>query len=326
MVYKIGDFFCGVGGIRLGFERASEAFQCVFSNDIDKNAIKTYEKFFPSHKVIQKSIADLTEKDIPEFDIFIGGFPCQPFSIAGNLKGFEDERGNLFFDIIRILRLKKPVAFLLENVKNLKTHDNGKTYKVIKQALCSLGYTFKSKIMNTTEYGNLPQNRERIFMVGFLSRNMTEKFRFPKKIPLTVRVKDLLESEVEDKYYYTEKSAIFSKLVSSIDKDIESDQVYQYRRHYVRPNKSGVCPTLTANMGGGGHNVPIIKEERGIRKLTPKECFALQGFSTDLEHLKISDSALYKQAGNSVSVPVIERIARNIVNVLENSTYLIFHD
>jgi DNA (cytosine-5)-methyltransferase 1 len=316
MHFRIGDFFCGVGGIRLGFERSSSSYVCVFSNDIDKQAVKTYEKNFPSHKVTQKSISELTNEDVPDIDIFIGGFPCQPFSIAGNLRGFEDERGNLFFDIVRILEMKRPIAFLLENVKNLKTHDNGNTYKTIKKALCGLGYTFKTKIMNTTEYGNLPQNRERIFIVGFLHRDMTEKFTFPKPIPLTVSVSDLLESDVDKRYYYTEKSAVYPKVVECVKEHVSTNQIYQYRRHYVRENKSGVCPTLTANMGGGGHNVPIIKDDIGIRKLTPRECFNLQGFHSDYELPKgISDSALYKQAGNSVSVPVIQRIAENILSV-----------
>ena len=176
---KIADFFCGVGGIRLGFEQASEKYKCVFSNDIDKNAVKTYEQNFPDHKVTTTSISELANdpNTIPDFDIFVGGFPCQPFSVAGNLKGFEDLRGNLFFDIVKILKAKKPKAFLLENVKNLKTHDNGNTYKVIKQELREAGYTFKAKIMNSSEYGNIPQNRERIFLVGFLDKEKTVKFK-----------------------------------------------------------------------------------------------------------------------------------------------------
>ena len=151
MSYTFADFFCGIGGMRLGFEKASTSFNCVFSNDIDKNAIKTYESNF-NCKVNSTSISELDTKEIPDFDIFIGGFPCQSFSIAGNRKGLDDARGNLFFDIIRIIKDKKPSSFLLENVKNLKTHDKGRTYKIIKNSLCREGYFFKSKIMNSCDY------------------------------------------------------------------------------------------------------------------------------------------------------------------------------
>jgi DNA (cytosine-5)-methyltransferase 1 len=310
MSISIADFFCGIGGIRMGFQQASPKFQCVFSNDIDKHAITSYQAIFKD-TVNSTSIADLKTGDIPDFDIFLGGFPCQSFSIAGNRKGFEDERGQLFFDIIRILREKRPIAFLLENVKNLKTHDNGNTYRIVKKELCSLGYTFKAKIMNSSEYANLPQNRERIFLVGFLHREMTEKFRFPSKIPLTSSVQDYLEKNISSKYYYTEESKIYDKLKTSITKN---NVVYQYRRHYVRENKTGVCPTLTANMGLGGHNVPLILDSKGIRKLTPKECFNLQGLT--VPNLPIVDSHLYRLAGNSVSTPLIARIAKNMEKVI----------
>lgn len=317
MSIKIADFFCGVGGIRLGFQNASEQFECVFSNDIDKNAIITYETNFPDHKVTSTSISDLDPENIPDFDIFIGGFPCQPFSIAGKRQGFSDSRGNVFFDIIRILEIKKPRAFFLENVKNLKTHDKGNTYKIIKSRLNQAGYFFKSKIMNTKEYANIPQNRERIFMVGFRDYNCAKNFKFPLRLVLSKKIHNFMETEVHKKYYYTEKSAIYKKLAETVVENVETGQVYQYRRHYVRENKSNVCPTLTANMGSGGHNVPIIRDDIGIRKLTPRECFSLQGFPGVFSlPEKVADSQLYKQAGNSVTVKVITRIAREMIKIL----------
>jgi len=315
------DFFCGIGGIRLGFEKASERFKCVYSNDIDEKALITYRHFFNFHNcdnVVQKSIIDIDCKDIPEFDILVGGFPCVSFSIAGNMKGFEDERGQLFFELIRILREKKPKAFLFENVKNLKTHLKGETFKIIKKCIMKEGYFFKAKVMNTTEYGNLPQNRERIYLVGFRDKRTAEKFHFPKEIPLTETVYSCLDTndeKVPDKYYYTENSAIYEKLKEGVVEHIRTNKVYQYRRTHVRENKSGVCMTLTANAGMGGHNVPIILDDFGIRKITPKEAFNLQGF-TNVSFPNISDSCLYKQIGNSVSVPVIKRIAENIEKVL----------
>jgi len=306
---KIIDLFAGIGGIKIGFEKAG--FECVFSNDFDENCKTTYDFNFAEK---QKSlalgdIAAISSKLIPDFDVLTGGFPCQPFSIAGYRKGFSDNgRGNLFFEIIRILRDKKPKAFLLENVKNLKTHDNGNTMKVIYSELQKLGYYVDDKVLNTMEYGNIPQNRERIYIVGFLDKKAFDNFSFPNKIPLTKTISDCLEKNVDEKYYYNGKS-LFAKLEKEV---VKKNTVYQWRRQYVRENKSDVCPTLTANMGTGGHNVPIIVDNKGIRKLTPRECANLQGFSKDFRLPNIADSSLYKQFGNSVSIPVIMRIAKNI--------------
>jgi DNA (cytosine-5)-methyltransferase 1 len=162
------------------------------------------------------------------------------------------------------------------------------------------------------EYGNVPQNRERIYIVGFRDEKYKQKFKFPDPIKLTVKVSDLLERKVPEKYYYNDKP-LYEKLRGFVR---DEGKVYQWRRQYVRENKSGVCPTLTANMGMGGHNVPIIKDKKGIRKLTPLECFRIQGFPKDYILPKISDSALYKQAGNSVSVPIVEAVAKQMMKVL----------
>lgn len=310
---RIIDLFAGIGGIKIGFEKAG--FECVFSNDFDEDCKITYDFNFAEN---QKSLAlgdirKISSDLIPDFDILTGGFPCQPFSIAGYRKGFSDNiRGNLFFDIIRILKDKKPKAFLLENVKNLKTHDKGNTIKVIYQELEKLGYKVTDKVLNAMHYGDVPQNRERIYIVGFLSKEALNKFNFPEKISLQKTIKDCLEKKVDQKYYYNDKP-LYGKIKDSI---IKKDTVYQWRRRYVRENKNKVCPTLTANMGMGGHNVPIVIDDKGIRKLTPRECANFQGFPKNYKLPKIADSALYKQFGNSVSVPVIERVAINIRKAL----------
>ena len=178
------DLFAGVGGIRLGFEKAG--FQTVFANDFDKTCKDTYDLNFSKPKLTIKDIWKVNIKDIPKFDILLGGFPCQAFSIAGYRKGFKDkkDRGNLFFRIVEILEERKPKAFLLENVKNLKGHDKGKTFKIIKETLEKLGYNIKSEILNSMTHGNIPQNRERIFIAGFLDKKKAKKFKFPKKIIL----------------------------------------------------------------------------------------------------------------------------------------------
>lgn len=306
------DLFAGVGGIRIGFENAG--FKTVFSNDFEKNCKLTYDLNFPDSKLIVEDITKIRTDDLPEFDFVLGGFPCQAFSIAGYRHGFDDQkgRGNLFFDVARIIKDKQPVGFLLENVKNLKSHDNGRTFSIIEQTLTDLGYTIKSKVLNSMEYGNVPQNRERIYIVGFKDPLKTEAFEFPNPIPLTNNIIDLLDKTVLEKYYYNGKP-LYSKLKDDIN---EQGAVYQWRRKYVRKNKKGVCPTLTANMGMGGHNVPIIYDGKGIRKLTPRECARIQGFPDSYKLPNVADSILYKQFGNSVSMPVLQRIAEKMQKVL----------
>ncbi|MDP2638987.1 MAG: transcriptional repressor LexA [Candidatus Azambacteria bacterium] len=311
--FRTIDLFAGIGGIRIGFENAG--FKTVFANDFEPQCKKTYDLNFKDSKLIVEDIKKIGIDDLPKFDFLLGGFPCQAFSIAGYRQGFNDEkgRGNLFFDIARILDARKPKGFLLENVKNLKNHDGGKTFKIIQETLENLGYHLKTKVLNSMEYGNVPQNRERVYLVGFKNKNYSDKFEFPNPVKLTTRITDFLEKNIPEKYYYNGKP-LFEKLKDSIK---EEGRVYQWRRQYVRENKSGVCPTLTANMGTGGHNVPIIKDKKGIRKLTPQECARIQGFPVNYKIPKLADSALYKQFGNSVSVPVIEAVAKQMMKAME---------
>lgn len=310
------SFFAGVGGIELGFQQ--NGFKTVYANEIDSNAAKTYELNFDlkvDNRPIQKVNPDT---DVPKVDVILAGFPCQSFSIAGYQKGFDDEKnGHLFFDLAKIIEKKKPRAVFLENVKNLLSHDNGNTYRVISKTLQELGYYVKHQVLNAMEYGNIPQNRERIYIVAFRRKDNFKNFEFPEPIKLTTKLSDIIDfdKKVEDKYYYSENNCqFFEKLRSQIK---SSNTVYQWRRVYVRENKSNVCPTLTANMGGGGHNVPLVLTKFGIRKLTPHECFNLQGFPKDYRlPTDMAQTHLYKQAGNSVVVTVISRIAKNIYDVL----------
>lgn len=313
------DLFAGLGGIRLGFHSAG--FTTVYANDFDKYACETYNLNFDNVKLHLEDITKVQVKDIPNFDFLLGGFPCQAFSIAGYRHGFNDlkGRGNLFFDIIRILEDKKPLGFLLENVKNLRGHDGGNTFKVISEALDELGYDVRAEVLNSMEYGNVPQNRERIYIVGFTKDSkIMDKFTFPEKIPLTLTISDILEepNKIDEKYYYNGK-ALYERIK---DYPFVEGRVYQWRRKYVRENKKGVSPTLTANMGMGGHNVPIVKDARGIRKLTPRECARIQGFPDSYKLPDQTDSHLYKQIGNSVSVPVLKRIAIQMKQAIDNST------
>lgn len=305
---KIASLFAGVGGIDKGFK---DLGNLVYANEIDKNAVATFELNFPI-KADNRDIKKVKIKEIPDFDILLAGFPCQAFSVAGYRKGFEDERGELYFDIVRILRAKKPSIVFLENVKNLVSHNKGNTFNIIMQSLHDLGYHVKYSILNACEYGNVPQNRERIYIVAFKSKNTYKNFNFPMPIPLTTKISDIVKfnQKVDDKYYYTSDGCYFyDELKQSI---INKNTLYQWRRKYVRENKSNLCPTLTANMGTGGHNVPLTLTKYGIRKLTPKECFRFQGFSDNFILPDIANTHLYKQAGNSVCVSVIRNIAKEI--------------
>ena len=310
------DFCAGIGGIRIGFENAG--FKTIFSNDYEQKCKETYDLNFSNALLTLKNITEINEKSLPDFDLLLAGFPCQAFSVAGYRQGFRDEkgRGNHFFDLARIIEYKNPVGFLLENVKNLERHDAGNTFKVIKNTLSEIGYDVKYDVLNSNEYGNVPQNRERIYIVGIRKdTELIQYFHFPEKIDLTTTMLDILESPhcIDDKYYYNSKP-LYEKLK---DYKFEENKVYQWRRKYVRENKSGMCPTLTANMGMGGHNVPIVKDSKGIRKLTPRECARIQGFPDSFKLPQIADSYLYKQLGNSVSVPVLTRIAKNIMKTLK---------
>ncbi|MCX6707535.1 MAG: DNA cytosine methyltransferase [Candidatus Woesearchaeota archaeon] len=311
---RTADLFAGVGGVRLAFERAG--FNTVFANDFEPACKHTYDLNFIKTKLFVEDINKIRFSDLPEFDVLLAGFPCQPFSIAGYRKGFRDTgRGELFFRIIDILKARRPKAVFLENVKNLRTHSNGKTFYVIKRELESLGYYVKDKILNSAEYGGIPQNRERVFIVGFLDKRVADNFEFPTKIDLKKSFRDFLERQVDGRYYYKGKP-LYDKLKKEVN---DSNTVYQWRRKYVRANKKGLVPTLTANMGEGGHNVPIIKDSIGIRKLTPKECFMIQGFPRNFRLPKLSDSKLYKQAGNSIPVPVVERVAKNMMSAFKKA-------
>lgn len=315
----VASFFAGVGGIDIGFENESN-FKVIYANEIDKYARKTYEENFDL-EVDPRDIREISEQEVPKSNIILAGFPCQPFSVAGYRKGFEDERGSLFFETLRMIINSKPEVIFLENVKNMVNHDKGNTFKVIRESLEVNGYYLKWAVLNAKDYGNIPQNRERIYIVGFSSQEAFEKFEFPSPINLSSKLENYIDydDKKDEKYYYTQEKnpTFYNELEKAI---IKKDSVYQWRRQYVRENKSGVVPTLTANMGTGGHNVPLIYTSFGIRKLTPRETFNIQGFPKNyILPSDTSDGQLYKQAGNSVSIPVIKRIASNINEALNHS-------
>lgn len=321
---KCASFFAGVGGIDIGFENTG-AFEVIYANEIDPYPVRTYE-LNSNIKVDNRSICDVQPDEIPDFDVMLAGFPCTDISVAGARQGlFNDDgtltRSGLFFELIRIIHVKKPRIVFLENVKNLVGHNDGKTFLAIINALEQEGYHApKYMVMNAMTYGNVPQNRERIYIVAFRDDVDKHSFDFPMPVPLTQTLQDIIDfnSQMDEKYYYTPgkyKGDIYEKLVKAMD---DANAVYQWRRKYVRKNKSGVVPTLTANQGEGGHNVCLVKTKHGIRKMIPHECFNAQGFPKDFKlPTDMSDARLYKQAGNSVCVTVIQRIAQNIADAVK---------
>ena len=315
--FQFIDLFAGIGGFRIAMQDCGG--ECVYSSEWDENAKQTYY-----HNFGEVPFGDITKESnkrlIPDgFDVLCAGFPCQAFSIAGYRKGFEDTRGTLFFDVAEIIRRKRPKAVYLENVKNLYTHDEGRTFAVIKGTLEELGYVVFHKVMNAMEYANVPQNRERIFIVCFDPEQVPNyaDFHFPDKEPLRSTIKDCIDYSIQEKkLFYGDNMGHISEIRAGVT---SQDTIYQWRRQYVRENKSNVCPTLTANMGTGGHNVPLILTDYGIRKLSPKECLNFQGYPKNYTFpTTIADSAKYKQAGNSVVVPLIRKVCNNIAMTILN--------
>jgi len=336
--YQVGSLFAGVGGVCQAFKDSS--CNVIWANEIDSKACITYKLNHKNTNLIEDDVKQLSKTNLKKIDILTAGFPCQPFSQAGHGKGFDDERGELFFDVVRLLKDLEPKAYFLENVKTLASHNKGNTFNTIKNELKKAGYSFIPFILNASEYTKIPQGRERIYIVGFKGEH-SYSFDKPIKINNIDNIKDCILSQsfkiptklvnsAKNVKAFLDKSTIlpsdiYNNLENTIHKRvrdavIDKDTVYQYRRYYVRENKSNVCPTLTANMGGGGHNIPIILDGKNPRRLTPKECFNLQGFPKDFKLPdNIARGQIYKQAGNSVVVPMVKKIAQEIVRVLDEN-------
>ncbi len=300
---KFIDLFAGIGGIRLGFE--SVGATCVFSSEWDRHAQDMYQENFGQRPF--GDINHIAPKDIPNHDFLLAGFPCQPFSIAGKQLGFADTRGTLFFNIEKIIEAKKPYGFLLENVKRLTTHDKGRTFKIILEKLEKLGYTVYHKVLNSLDYG-LPQKRERIYIVGF---SESIHFKFPKKIGYYKPLATLLEKDetVHKKYFVNEriKEKRFAK--------VRTNPPFPSIWHENIGGNISALPYSCALRAGGSYNYLLVN---GIRRLTSREMLRLQGFPEDFK-INVPYTQLRKMAGNSVTVPVVEMIAKEIKKAIENS-------
>lgn len=302
---RVVSLFAGIGGIDLAFEQSG--FKVIWANEKDKYSIKTYKKNFLDVKIVEEDIKSISASSIPDMDILTAGFPCQSFSVMGYQRGFKDPRGNLFFEIARVADVKKPQIIFLENVRNLMNHDNGKTFAVIHNTLSELGYYIKYKVMSPHEYANIPQIRERIFIVAFKDLDMCDRFNFLKPLPLTTTINDVINrtERHHDIYYYTEESKYYNLLNERIK---DKKAIYRIDDWGVAKQKWDICPTLKANMGTYPDRVPIIRDDFGIRKLTPYECLKLQGFPKNFKFPNIPLHEVYKQCGNTVCVNIIRSI------------------
>jgi len=311
---QIASLFSGVGGIDLGFMQAG--FDVIWANEFDHDAATTYVTNLGDKYLVEADIKTVDVHSIPDFDVLVAGFPCQPFSIAGRQKGFNDPRGNLFFEITRVIDAKRPAVVFLENVPNLIEHDNGKTFLVIYNALVQFGYYVKYKVLDSQKYGNVPQQRRRIFIVGFLDINKCNQFQFPDEIERTVSLNDIIDRSIkhDDSYYYSSNSFHYEDLIKIVT---DKYAIYKIEDSGVVNRKHYICPTLTANMGTFADRVPIVLDDFGIRRITPQECLALQGFPKEFVFKGISLNSAYKQCGNTVCVPVIRRLAQEIMNVIK---------
>lgn len=315
---KVCSLFSGIGGIDLGFAQAG--FRIVWANEIDKDAAKTYRYNFGAEYLVEKDIRAVAVDEIPDFDVLVAGFPCQPFSVLGKQKGFDDPRGQLFFEITRIVQAKRPKVVFLENVANLLEHNDGKTFLAVYNALVPFGYTLRYRVMDAIDYGNVPQHRTRIFIVAFRDQEACDRFCFPEEIRRTKRLNNVLyRSQQHDPIYYLDKQLASKDLLKKFAAD--KNALCQYQSSSKTYSMHRVCPTLVASMGDFPERIPLIQDDFGIRKITPYECLALQGFPAEFRFPNISLSSAYKQCGNSVVVPVIRRIAEQIAKAIENNVF-----
>ena len=300
------DLFAGIGGIRLGFE--SIGGECIFSSEWDKYCQKTYQENFK--EIPHGDITKIKPYELPSFNLLLAGFPCQPFSMAGRKLGFEDARGTLFFDIAQKIEFHKPEVVFLENVKNIESHDKGKTFKIIINTLEDLGYKIFHKVLNAKDFG-VPQNRERIYIIGFKGN---ADFEFPVPPKQKTRVGDILEKNVDPKYTISDR--------------LWAGHQRRKREHREKGNGFGYSlftedslytSTISARYYKDGSEILIAQKGKNPRKITPREAARLQGFPEWFQ-TPVSDVQAYKQFGNSVSIPVIEALAKKIKEVMCKNT------
>ena len=305
--FRFIDLFAGIGGIRIAFE--SQGGRCVFTSEWDKFSQQTYSANFVDFP--SGDITEIAELDIPNHDVLLAGFPCQPFSQAGLKRGFDDIRGTLFFDIVRILKAKKPKMVLLENVKGFASHDKGNTFKVVCKNLEKLGYEVHSQVLNAKDFG-VPQNRERIYIVGIdRSRTLKSPFEFPNPPKSPTKVGSILEMGVDEKYTISDK--LWAGHKRRLKEHREKGNGFGYS---LFNSDSPYTSTISARYYKDGSEILIEQTGKNPRKITPREAARLQGFP-DSFVIPVSDAQAYRQFGNSVAVPVVTAIANQMIKLMK---------
>ena len=269
---------------------------------------------FGDEYLIEGDIRKIDANSIPKFDILTAGFPCQTFSLVGLLQGFNDPRGNLFFETARVIISIKPRVVFLEYVANLVKHDEGRTFEVILNTLESLGYHTVYKVMNAKEYGNIPQQRNRIYIVAFKFKKDLNKFTFPDEIPLTQTAFDLFDKDKKNAKYYMDGHRMWNRMMEYLT---DRNRVYRFTDWGLSRGMEGICPTLLAAMGSRFERIPFFYDNYSVRLMTPRECARLQGFPEEYRLPEENEKQVYKQIGNSVCVPVVDRIVKQILKSLE---------
>ena len=306
----VGSLFSGIGGIDVAFEQAG--FHVKWAIEKDIACCKTYRNNFDYTELLECDISAVDPRSLPKVDIIAAGFPCQSFSVAGRQRGFSDPRGDTFFEIKRFISWNEPRFVFLENVPNLMEHDNGKTFNVIHNVLIELGYVIRYRVLRASEFGGVPQIRDRIYIVAFREQEECDRFQFPEPIELKITIEDILKRGIKKhKIYYYKSDDPFYQTAKEIVKCKKS--IYRVYHDSIKITQNCMCPTLTASMGTRDNQVPLLLDDYGIRKLTIQECLDFQGFPEVFRFPHtISVNDAYKQIGNSVCVPVIRRIAEQI--------------
>lgn len=319
--YTVASMFAGIGGIDLAFEQAG--FKVIWANEIDKHACRTYRLNFGDEYLVEGDIQNVNTDDIPDFDILISGFPCQAFSSVGLEKGFEDPRGNLFFETARVIAVRKPKVVFFENVANLIKHDDGRTFLTIFNTLAELGYCVKYKVMNASDYG-IPQQRNRIYIAAFLDESVCERFNFPEERPLTIDAFSCFDKERQPDSYYMDGHRMWNDMIAFMT---DHHRIYRFTDWGLSKGRDGICPTLLAAMGSPYERIPFFWDDFSIRKITQREAARLQGFPDSFQFpMQKTPKQVYKQIGNSVCVPVVKEIADNIMMVLSENGVIMNKD
>ena len=314
MEITLGSLFSGLGGIDLAFAQAG--CRVLWAVEWDSACCKTYRHNFHDTRVFESDIRHVDPIRLQRIDILSAGFPCQSFSVAGKQQGFLDPRGHMFYEVGRFIAALSPRFVFLENVPNLMEHDNGKSFLVVHNVLSDLNYSIRYRVLRASEYGGLPQIRDRIYIIAFREQEDCDRFCFPERIPLDKTIGSIIHREIKQKdlYYYKKEDPFYAKAVQIVNR---KDSVYRVYHDSIKITQNKMCPTLTASMGTQRNQIPLIKDDYGIRKLTVRECLDFQGFPDSYYFPRtISINDAYKQIGNTVCVPVVKRIAAQIIHLL----------